>query len=171
MNTEILNIVLPAASAFCALVCLGFLFIIDLKTRLLPNNYVFALALLGVAFHVSLGFEFLTPSDMAGGMIVGGGLLLIIRTLGNKVYNQDTLGLGDVKLMMAAGLWLGVQDVLSALVIGASLGIFHGIGLALYEARRDGRAVDISQFSLPAGPGFILGIVIIAIYNFSGVFI
>jgi len=153
--------------------CLGaaaaliILAIIDLKVRLLPNTYVLALALFGLAFHASTQFSFSSFDSMVGGMAVGGGLLYTVRTIANFYYNQDALGLGDVKLMMAGGLWLGPSDILTAIIVGACGGIIHGIGMAIAQRIRTGEAVDLNRFALPAGPGFIFGLVAVALYKFQ----
>ncbi len=154
--------------AFTILLCvlsiglLGLLAVIDLKTRLLPNVYVLGFFLCGVAFHFLLNFVFFTPISSFIGMIAGGGLLLAVRFVANRFYGQDTLGLGDVKLMGAAGIWLGSEGIFLAITIGAFAGLVHGvIHKMVFE-----RDTPLSQLSIPAGPGFIVGILTVAIYQF-----
>ncbi|MCB1651297.1 MAG: prepilin peptidase [Alphaproteobacteria bacterium] len=139
---------------------------IDLKTRLLPNKLVFPFALLGVLFHAVLSFGLLPLSAMMIGAALGGGILLGIRTLANAFYKQDTLGLGDVKLMAAAGLWLG-PDVLLALTLGAVAGLLHGLGVALWTHHKNKQPVNLARLEIPAGPGFIVGILIGAAVKFQ----
>lgn len=43
------------------------------------------------------------------GLLVGGGIVLIVRTLGTWVLKQEAMGLGDVTLMAAIGSFLGWQ--------------------------------------------------------------
>ncbi len=45
------------------------------------------------------------------------------------VITRKPLGLGDVKLMAAAGLLLGWQQIILALIIGSIIGSLIGIGL------------------------------------------
>ncbi len=142
--------------------------IIDLKIRLLPNVWVGAFALTGIGFHALTQLGFITLQSAAIGILIGGGLLLAIRTAGNFYYKQDTLGLGDVKLMAAAGLWLGQDYILFALVCGAVAGLVHGGGMMLVHRIKHKEAAQVSTFSLPAGPGFIVGIVIAALAKFGG---
>jgi leader peptidase (prepilin peptidase)/N-methyltransferase len=78
---------------------------------------------------------------------------------GNAYYKQDTLGLGDVKLLAAAGLWLGVEGVVIALTVGAFAGLLHGIAVGLIQAVRDKRKANFSRLMIPAGPGFCVGII------------
>lgn len=149
-----------------ALFSLAVLTYIDLKIRLLPNTYVLAFAIFGLAFHLSTGLRFTSPIDMALGVLVGGGLLYSVRFFSNRLYQQDTLGLGDVKLMMAAGIWLGGHDILSAIIIGAGAGIVHGLIIALIEWRKTKKPVRMSHLALPAGPGFIIGIIAAGMIKF-----
>lgn len=149
-----------------ALIALFFLTITDLKVRLLPNTYVLSFALFGLAFHAATNFYFSSFETMVGGIVVGGGLLYIVRVFANRAYKQDALGLGDIKLMMAGGIWLGSQDILSAIIIGSCAGIIHGLCMALMQKMKTGEPINLSRFTLPAGPGFIVGLLAIGLYKF-----
>ncbi len=139
---------------------------IDLREKLLPNEYVMALAILGALFHLATAFHFLPLQDMALGAIIGGGFLFLTREIANRLYNDDTLGLGDVKLMAAAGIWLGPYYILLALTAGGIAGLLHGLALALSEKIKTGTIPSLNKLSLPAGPGFAAGVVIAAIMQF-----
>jgi len=89
--------------------------IIDFKTFLLPNIYVFPFAALGLLFHLCTDFDLLSIEQIIIGGLAGYGILYIIRAAGNKYYGQDSLGLGDVKLIGSAGLWLGLDGVQAVL--------------------------------------------------------
>jgi leader peptidase (prepilin peptidase) / N-methyltransferase len=148
-------LILSTAILTIALLLLAILSVIDLKIRLLPNIYVFPFGLLGIAFHALHEFSFVPAPEMLMGALGGGGLLLLIRTLANAYYKQDTLGLGDVKLMTAAGLWLGLDHIFIALSLGAGLGVLHGLIHAAITRTR-----HLKTLSIPAGPGFIGGIIL-----------
>lgn len=149
-----------------AIAVLIVLSVIDLKVRLLPNEWVLGFACLGMVFHLATVFIFLPMEDMALGAFIGGSLLYIIRQVANMVYGADALGLGDVKLMTVAGLWLGPYYILVALSLGALAGVLHGLGLALYLWRTEKRFPNMNTLSLPAGPGFAIGIILTAIWMF-----
>ena len=150
---------LALSFALLGLVILGVLSVIDLRTWLLPNKFVAAFAVLGVAFHASLQFQLMPIHQMLFGLIAGGGILYVIRMGGNAYYKQDTLGLGDVKLLAAAGLWLGVEGVVIALTTGAFAGLLHGIAVGFIQAAKEKRKPNFSRLMIPAGPGFCVGIV------------
>ena len=152
---------------FFALLCLPLaitllitLSVIDLKIKLLPNVYNAALAACGIVFHSLTSFAYAGPLDMLMGVVIGAGLLYGIRFVANWHYNQDTLGLGDVKLLAAAGVWLGADMILYALVLGALAGIAHALCVLIYDRIKTGKFHNLSTFSIPAGPGFAVGIFI-----------
>lgn len=153
-------------SVLGAVLLLGLLSRIDLKIGLLPNELVLGFAVLGLVFHVSTVFHFMEYTDMILGALVGGGILLIIRLAANWHYKDDTLGLGDVKLLGAAGIWLGPYYILIALTLGAMAGVVHGLALAFYLWTRTKIKMNLGKLSLPAGPGFAVGIVLAGCYAF-----
>ncbi|MCD8497634.1 MAG: A24 family peptidase [Alphaproteobacteria bacterium] len=151
-----------------ALTLLCALSVIDLKHGLLPNELVLGLACTGVVFHSAFMFHHVNLEDMAIGAFIGGGILFLIREIANRVYQEDTLGLGDVKLMAAGGVWLGPEGILIALTLGALAGFLHGLFAAITSMARAGVKSDLSRFSIPAGPGFAVGLVLAALYQFTG---
>ena len=149
-----------------ALVFLCVLSLIDLKHGLLPNELVFGFLCLGIIFHLCTLFTYLSVTDMVLGGFMGGGILYLIRAIAMRFYGADALGLGDVKLLAAAGLWLGPYYILIAMTLGALAGIAHGLGMALYYRKKNKMKVDLAGLSLPAGPGFAVGTVIAAVTKF-----
>lgn len=149
-----------------ALGLLLILTIIDFKHYLLPNIYVFPFAALGIVFHWLHDFSLLSIEQILIGGTLGYGILWIIRWGGNKYYQQDSLGLGDVKLLGAAGLWLGVDGVMIALTLGAMAGLLHGLIYAAILAVRNKSKFSITRLMIPAGPGFIVGIIIAFVWLF-----
>ncbi len=161
-----MTIVITIACISVSLTVLGFLAIIDLRTRLLPNKYVLVFFVAGLFFHLATNFKFISVESILFGALAGGGLLLVIRTIANRIYKQDTLGLGDVKLMTAAGVWLGADYIFLALSIGAFAGLVHGIMHGFYLTERTGDKTDFSKLTVPAGPGFIFGVITSAFFAF-----
>lgn len=147
---------------------------IDLRIGLLPNIYNAALAVCGLAFHLLTSFSWLPPLEILLGAIIGGGMLWGIRFVANRLYQQDTLGLGDVKLLAAGGILLGLHGILLAVTIGAMAGLLHGVGVIGLKKIKAQDTGKLSHFSIPAGPGFAVGIFAAAIYQYwpfiNGVF-
>lgn len=146
-------------SLTAALVLLVTLAIIDFKTWLLPNKYVFPFAILGPVFHFSLSWSLFSPTELFIGGLTGFLFLYLIRLGGNAYYKQDSLGLGDVKLLAGAGLWLGVEGVLFAITTGSIAGLLHGLCVAAIKKAKTKEPFSITRLKIPAGPGFIAGII------------
>jgi prepilin peptidase CpaA len=93
---------------------------IDLKQHRIPNILTLTVLIAGISFQILLnGWEGLI--DSLGGLAVG---LLILMPF----YIKGGMGAGDVKLMAAAGAFLGVKGALLAvglaLFAGSVMGIF-----------------------------------------------
>ena len=131
-----------AAAAILMFYLLLILTFIDLDTMRLPNKIVLLLAALGlVASVVSTlsGIEIvpLTPSSqgplaiplvgsMAGGA-AGAGVSLLIAVLYQGTRGKQGFGMGDVKLLGAMGLFLGLYVLLAffaASILGAIWGVY-----------------------------------------------
>lgn len=98
--------------------------LIDLRTRRVPNAVTFPLAALGIA-AAAAGFTGVTVT----GAFIGLALGLFFMMPG---YLFGATGAGDVKLLAAAGAWLGPSHIGLAFLYTAILG---GV-LALIVARR-----------------------------------
>lgn len=160
---------LEIIAAICllgALILLLVLSYVDLKEHLLPNELVLGLASCGFVFHLCTMFYYLEMVDMMIGALIGGGMLYVIRGVANYYYDEDTLGLGDVKLLAAGGIWLGPENILIAAAAGAFAGFLHGLGVAVYTVGKAKVPMQLSKLAIPAGPGFAVGLVATAIYAF-----
>ncbi len=159
------------ASLFGAVILLIALSVVDLRTRLLPNEMVLGFATLGFIFHLTTLADYVTPVNIALGGAVGFMSLYLIRAAANHIYGEDALGLGDVKLMGAGGIWLGPDVIMVAMSLGASISLAHGFFVALYDAKKSGQRPNFAQLQIPAGPGFAAGIAIAAAFKFKDIFL
>lgn len=164
---ELIFILIPLLTLALSFGLLIILSVIDLRHFLLPDRYVFPLAALGLLFHASLNFMLLPPEELLMGAIIGGGFLWLVRYGGTKYYKQEAMGLGDVKLLIAGGLWLGPVHVISAIILGALAGLIHGFALAFYQWQVRKQPFTIKRLIIPAGPGFIVGLLVTFIYQFG----
>ena len=160
--------------------------VIDIRSRRVPNGLAAALGFLWVAWRVVLGFagahmglgfraEFLGPapdvlvppgleiggisfaSGLLGAVVLGGGLL-VLTTLYELIRRKEAFGGGDIKLMAAAGLFLGWQNTLLAMFFGI---VFGGIyGIYLLAAKKAGKK---DHFAF--GPFLCAGIVIAMLFG------
>jgi len=134
---------------------------IDLDTMRLPNSLVGLLALLGVAgvvaaqvLHVPAVPLFSGSGALAepwafaaAGLLIGGGIPLAISAVYSMLRGKTGLGMGDVKLLAAMGIYLGPYVVM-ALMFGSILG---ALGALLM------RQEDLARRKVPFGPYLSLG--------------
>lgn len=149
-----------------AVALLAMLSLVDIRHRILPNEMVAGFATLGMVFHLTTLGAFVSVEGILLGGVIGFLALYLIRYVANKAYGQDALGLGDVKLIGAGGVWLGPDTVMLAMAAGAMAALLHGLGSAVWEGRRSGTIPDFLNLKIPAGPGFAIGIVIGGIVKF-----
>ena len=154
-------------SAALACLCLLWAGWVDLKLWILPNELVAAVAVLSIPFHFSLSALGSDWLSILLGALVGGGSLWVIRAVANRIYGMETLGLGDVKLMAAIGLWLGSEGALMALSAGAFCGVLHAMLIVAHKKIIKGQSVSMTRMALPAGPGFIAGSLLTAIFIYK----
>lgn len=104
-------------------------------------------------------FEALAGS-MAG-IAVGGGVLLVIGWIGKRLFKADAMGFGDVKLLAAAGGFIGPGGALVSLMIASVFGSIAGVGnvfrMTCVTWRRNRRRGTGRPFSHALGIGHIVG--------------
>ena len=135
----------------------------DMRERILPNvvNYSgFAAALLlslvtkpsdGIALWIANRvFEFPPPApvislaDALLGAAFGSGLLWLVAELYFRLRKREGMGLGDVKMMLMAGAFLGLKRTLLTILAGSVLGSVLGMAFMLAKRKE-------SNYELPFG--------------------
>lgn len=134
-----------------ALIALAF---IDAEHMILPNLITYPLFLL-LLFYRLVESILLTGDStpiVEGllGSLVGGGVLFGLGALWKILRGVDAMGLGDVKMMVAVGMYLGWDLVLLAIFLGALLGT---VGGAIFI----GRDLGNLQSRIPFGVFLALG--------------
>lgn len=162
--------IIAILSLFGGLAMLVALSVVDLRTRLLPNEMVLGFATLGFIFHLTTLAGYVSPVNIALGGAIGFLSLYLVRAAANHIYGEDALGLGDVKLMGAGGLWIGPDMIMVAMSLGATLSLIHGFFVALHEAKENKTKPDFTGLKIPAGPGFATGIAVTGAFAFKDIF-
>jgi len=138
------------------------LIFIDAEHMLLPNVITypgFALALVARVLVPNLyGLEFLSEGLLSGwpvwavslcgalvGATIGGGSLWLVGEVWKKLRGVEAMGLGDVKMMLMVGAYLGWPLTILTIFLGVLLGSIIGVGLMLWRRERD------MQMLLPFG--------------------
>lgn len=148
----------PARWATCALGwTLLALAVIDARRMILPDALTLPLIALGLAVAA-----WLDPSRLMGhaiGATAGFLVFWLIATLYRLLRRREGLGLGDAKLLAAAGAWVSWEG-LPGVVLAASLSALVFFLVAAFL----GPAPDPSR-RLPFGPFLCLGIWLIWLYG------
>lgn len=130
---------------------------IDLEHQILPNVITYPLTVTGLL--LSFVWDHVTPWPSLIGACVGAGSLYLIAVLGQLIWHQEAMGLGDVKLGAAMGAWLGTKHVLISYFIAFSLGALVG-GLLVMLGLKKWRGGVI-----PFGPFLAIGAVILVFFH------
>ena len=132
-------------------------FIIDYKLQIIPNRLNLTIFEIGLVFTFIYGLSNVSISiQMLLGMLAGGGIFLGITLLGGLVYGKEAMGLGDVKLMGALGLYFGLTSIISITLVSFLVGAILSIILLATKIRK------MDQY-IPFGP-FIVIATFIAIF-------
>jgi prepilin signal peptidase PulO-like enzyme (type II secretory pathway) len=154
---------LYGAAAACLLVSvLITASLIDLDTREIPNGAVLTVLVLAAAVFaaewIMAGWSNILLMKLIGFFAVSLPMLVIARFTGG-------FGGGDIKLMAAAGLYLGAPGVALAFLAGCALGALYGLLLIFKKKAGRKTAIPFAPF-LSAGifAGLLFGDRAIAAY-------
>jgi leader peptidase (prepilin peptidase) / N-methyltransferase len=117
---------------------------IDWRRFVLPDALTLPLIVLGLAAAWGLAPGELW--DRVGGAVFGYLLLWAVAWVYRRFRGRDGLGLGDAKVLAAAGAWVGASDLPSVLA-GAAIAALAAAGAMMLAGRRLDR-----HSTLPFGP-------------------
>lgn len=130
------------------LTCLVVLFFIDLRHMILPDIITYPSCLAGLAFAAA-GLAPITVLDSLSGALGGAATLLFILGGYYLVRRRQGMGLGDVKMMLSVGAFLGLKGTYLALVAASLTGGVFSVGLLLLGKKFD--------YAIPFGTFLALG--------------
>lgn len=101
----------------------------DAREYIIPDEFTLGGTVLGIGFALLARWQGHAPdphtlpwTQALIGAATGFALLWVIAWLGARVFGQEAMGGGDIKMMMMIGAFLGWQGVLLTLFFGAVLG-------------------------------------------------
>jgi leader peptidase (prepilin peptidase)/N-methyltransferase len=122
---------------------------IDIRKRLILNRLTIPGFILGTfllfGFHYE-SWKYILFRHLFLGAFVSGLILLLIGLLGKVLFRKESLGMGDVKLLVMIGLYVGFPGVLLCLFLGilaASLFVIWGI---IFRKLRFGSTIPFGPF-------------------------
>jgi leader peptidase (prepilin peptidase)/N-methyltransferase len=141
------------AVAFLVLLGLACLLLawIDLRHGIIPDWLNLAIAAIGLARAATLDGWPMALSAAAEGILTGA-IVWLLRWLYFRLRQRQGLGLGDVKLLAAASIWVDIAGIPMLLLVAsltalAAAGVLHLAGAKLTR-----------QSALPFGPFLALGL-------------
>ncbi|QDA36467.1 prepilin peptidase [Paracoccus liaowanqingii] len=144
---------------FCLLATLLAIAVTDVRHRRIPD--MLSLPLIAAGLALAAGQVWLgAPSQVLNDRVIGAAVgYLIFAAIGSAFFRlrgTEGLGLGDAKLLAAAGAWLGWQ-MLPALVLIAAVGGLAQVGVQALRSRNpDG--------TLAFGPWLALGFSVLWVF-------
>ncbi|HEC78795.1 MAG TPA: prepilin peptidase [candidate division WOR-3 bacterium] len=136
---------------FCALIVISG---IDFSHQVIPD----VISIPGIA--AGLLFQIIKGNFLPGlvGLIFGGGLILLIRVIGGRVYKKEVMGMGDVYLTAMIGAFVGFPFILVSIFIGAFTGAVLGViyVISTHQSR---------ESPIPFGPFLSLGGMTVIIFE------
>ncbi len=125
--------------------------VIDYKLQIIPNRLNLTMFEIGLIFAFLHSFtDVAITINMLLGMLVGGGIFLLITLLGGLVYGKEAMGLGDVKLMGALGLYFGLTNIIIVSLLSFLIGAVLSILLLVFKIKK------MDEY-IPFGPFIVIG--------------
>ena len=126
-------------------------FVIDYRLQIIPNRLNLTMFEIGlvIAFIYGLSDVAITI-NMILGMLAGGGIFLLITLIGGAVYGKEAMGFGDVKLMGALGLYLGLSSIITTTLLSFLIGAILSIILLATKIKK------MDEY-IPFGPFIVMG--------------
>lgn len=130
---------------------------IDARLFLLPDFLTLPLILAGLAVNRALGVE---PA-LSGliGAVAGYLFIRLVRALYGRLRGREGIGLGDAKLLAAAGAWVGWQGLPSVVLIAA----VAGLAITLLRQARSG-SLSLTE-RVPFGTFLCIGTWVVWLYG------
>ena len=156
-NLDLIKYMLLLPMLLCA-------FVVDLKEQIIPNRLnllMFEIGLVAVFLHGFININM--ALNMFLGMIAGGGIFMLITLLGGLIAGKEAMGMGDVKLMGAIGLYFGLQSIVAISVMAFLIGAIGSIIYMIVNRKN-------ADTYIPFGPFIVVSSVITIFVPFSIIF-
>jgi len=141
------------------------MFLIDLKTKIIPDELVIAGIAGGLVVFIYNAFIPLSFYPTANwweplvGLLPGSGILFLIAFLGVIIYKSDeVMGMGDVKIFAPIGIFLGWKMCILALVVSMFIGGITSILLILFRIKK-------RKDTIPFGPFITIAVFITILFG------
>lgn len=122
-------------------------FVIDYRLQIIPNRLNLTMFEIGMVIAFLFGTSNVAITiDMLLGMLAGGGIFLAITLIGGLIYGKEAMGLGDVKLMGALGLYFGLSNIIIIAMMSFLIGAILGIILIVGKIKKSDEYIPFGPF-------------------------
>jgi len=144
----------------------GWLFYKDYTEHRLPNYGVLLVGICALIYHICGAHLQTSPSwwNLLLGAFIGVLFMVTIRYFANRRYKTETLGMGDIKLILVSGLWVGFPFIFHVISLGAFIGVLLALGNFSYKKHLKKQNASLKNTHIPAGPGFIIALIMTVLY-------
>lgn len=150
--SDVISSLLPwfADVSLCSLLLV--ITMIDARYFIIPLELTAAGFLLGAAITLvypqfrDVSSHLLACAEIGKSLLVGAGLMLVVRTIGGWVFKREALGMGDVHLMAMLATYLNWPAILLVIFLSALIGSLGGIITKVVARHAHWR------FEIPYGP-------------------
>ena len=156
-------------SGIFTLIFISFIFISDIKTGIIPDQFISALVFISLFWVLSdISLSQVPPSKwylypllrIAGG-ISGAAILYTIGFAGSKILKQEAMGMGDVKLVFASGLITGFVGIFAVIIMS----FLMSFPFAIFNLLKKNNGAGAHQSGkLPFGPYITLSVILFLIF-------
>ena len=128
---------------------------IDVRTQRIPDCITLSVAVVGLSQTVLTGGDQQAMLNSFLGMLLFGGTFMIVRAAYFFARNVEGLGMGDVKLAAAAGIWVEPFQLPAFLILSSAVTLIVSIGVS---CANHGQIVPRPGMRIPFGPGLALAL-------------
>ncbi len=130
-------------------------FVIDYRLQIIPNRLTLTIFEFGLIFtfletiiNTTVGIGIFVDNIL--GMLVGGGIFLLITLIGGAIAGKEAMGLGDVKLMGALGLFFGWINMIMISVMAFLFAAIVSIVILIIKRKKFNEYIPFGPFIVVA---------------------
>ena len=117
---------------------------IDLKYRLILNKLTVPGFILGMVLMLGLQIE--NWKSLILGALCGGLVIFAIGYLGTLLFKKESMGMGDVKLFVMIGIYIGLKGVLLSMLFSVYIAAIFILGGLVLRKLKLGETIPFGPF-------------------------
>ena len=117
---------------------------IDAERGLILNKLTIPCFILGILIILIFQIEMWKSALL--GLLSGGAIMLLIAVAGELIFKKESLGMGDVKLLVIIGTYVGFPHVLISLFFGILIAAIFILWGVIFKKLRFGNTIPFGPF-------------------------